>query len=498
GDTGVTIVLTPVGPIFPTNEWVNYFCSTNTYLGHPLPVGSVVDAFDPDGIHCGTFYVHTPGHYGFMPVYADDPYNPGDQGAEPYDLIRFYVNGIEAVTTGNTMWTEHGDTNEVCLEAGLEVTQICHLSEGWNLVSWRVDHASDYILDALASIEPCIEIVMGFEQGGLTYMPGLEQFSTLWYVDHLSGYWIKLKCDATLEITGVPVPISTPIPVTTGWNLVSYLPDFTLPTNEALGSVHNDLIVALGYDGGGLTYIPGDTLHNTLTYLAPCFGYWLKVTADGDLVYPAEGPIVVASSQKDNAPRLNASVPGVTATNRWVNLFSHNLMLDGETVPAGVVVTAHTLDGSQIGGFTMNQDGLFGFMAVYADDPGTPEVKGVQPGERFYLSINGVETNETFVWTEPGDHIEISAGLTAKEGSSGDETLPHGYSLDQNYPNPFNPTTTISFSVPATMNARIEIYNILGNLVATPFEGVAQAGLNTVVWDGRNTAGQSVASAIYF
>ncbi len=496
GDTGVTIVLTPVGPVFPTQEWVNYFCSTNTYMGHPLPVGSVVDAYDPDGIHCGTFYVHTPGRYGFMPVYADEPYNPGDQGAEPGDPIRFYVNGMEAVTSGNTVWTVPFDTNEVCLEAGVEVTHICHLSEGWNLVSWRVDHSSDYILDALASILDNVKIVLGFEQGGLTYMPGLEMFSTLWYVDHLSGYWINLKTDATLEITGVPVPTNTPIQVYSGWNLVSYLPDFELPTPEALSSVHDDLIVALGYDGVGLTYVPGEILYNTLDSMGPCFGYWLKMTRGGQLVYPTEGPIVVASKNSET-PVLNACAPGVKATRHWLNMYSYNLTMNGEPVRAGSQVAAHSLDGTQVGGFTMAEDGTFGFMAVYADDPGTPDVDGVKPGERFYLSVDGVATNETFVWTRTGDHIEIAASLTGTTSGS-DDALPSGYVLSQNYPNPFNPSTQISFTVPTTMKARIEVFNILGNLVATPFDGTAQAGSNTVAWDGRNSAGHSVASGIYF
>ncbi|MFZ1682536.1 MAG: T9SS type A sorting domain-containing protein, partial [Candidatus Zixiibacteriota bacterium] len=67
-----------------------------------------------------------------------------------------------------------------------------------------------------------------------------------------------------------------------------------------------------------------------------------------------------------------------------------------------------------------------------------------------------------------------------------------------NYPNPFNPSTTISFALPTTGNARIEVYNVLGALVAVPFDGVAQAGTHQVVWDGNDTRGQQVASGVYF
>jgi hypothetical protein len=45
--------------------------------------------------------------------------------------------------------------------------------------------------------------------------------------------------------------------------------------------------------------------------------------------------------------------------------------------------------------------------------------------------------------------------------------------LSQNYPNPFNPSTLIIFSVANTEQAKLVVYNILGQPVVTLFEGVA-------------------------
>jgi len=70
--------------------------------------------------------------------------------------------------------------------------------------------------------------------------------------------------------------------------------------------------------------------------------------------------------------------------------------------------------------------------------------------------------------------------------------------LSQNYPNPFNPTTTIKFSLPTAGVTKIEVYNILGELVSIPFEGMAAAGQNSIVWDGTNSHGENVSSGIYF
>ncbi|MCK4605652.1 MAG: T9SS type A sorting domain-containing protein, partial [candidate division Zixibacteria bacterium] len=459
------------------------------YMGGALPVGSVIDAF-AEGIHCGSFIVRESGKYGFLVVYGDDLHTPEIDGAGQDDLIRFYVNGVEAIPLAPAFWTSNGDVYEVCLEAATPTVHACDLTEGWNLVSWNIDQGTNNITEALASIEECLVVVLGYEAGGLTYDPTLPLFSTLNYVDYLSGYWINVNCDITLEITGTAVPTTTPIPVTEGWNLVSYLPDDILATPIALASIHDDLIVALGADN---VYQPGDDIHNTLLEMSSCHGYWVKVAQGGQLIYP--GPIPAPAPQVRANLMAAKGVPGLIPTTGWMNLYAHELLLDGAPVPAGATITAHTGDGKLIGSFAMEQDGLFGFMPVYADDPATDVTEGARQGEAFHLQVNGVRTMEEFVWTGHAQKREISS-LISK--SSSDGTLPSGCSLAQNYPNPFNPTTTISFSLPSAGRARIEIYNILGRLVAVPHDGMSSAGNNQIVWNGKNSAGKPVSSGVYF
>lgn len=64
------------------------------------------------------------------------------------------------------------------------------------------------------------------------------------------------------------------------------------------------------------------------------------------------------------------------------------------------------------------------------------------------------------------------------------ELLPKEFRLGQNYPNPFNPITTISYNLPKTSDARIEIFNILGQRVATLINERKTAGYHTVDFDG--------------
>ncbi|MCD4827946.1 MAG: T9SS type A sorting domain-containing protein [Candidatus Cloacimonetes bacterium] len=66
-----------------------------------------------------------------------------------------------------------------------------------------------------------------------------------------------------------------------------------------------------------------------------------------------------------------------------------------------------------------------------------------------------------------------------------------------NYPNPFNPETTISFELTKQGHARVSIYNLKGQRVANVLDRNLASGTHTVLWQGRNQAGNPVASGVY-
>ena len=77
------------------------------------------------------------------------------------------------------------------------------------------------------------------------------------------------------------------------------------------------------------------------------------------------------------------------------------------------------------------------------------------------------------------------------------EPVVYQFNLEPNYPNPFNPSTTIRFSLPQNEKVVLSIYDLLGKKVVDLVNGNMTAGWHTVEWNGKNQAGNLVASGVY-
>ncbi|MDD5764661.1 MAG: FlgD immunoglobulin-like domain containing protein [Candidatus Marinimicrobia bacterium] len=76
-------------------------------------------------------------------------------------------------------------------------------------------------------------------------------------------------------------------------------------------------------------------------------------------------------------------------------------------------------------------------------------------------------------------------------------TVIQAFKLLQNYPNPFNPSTTIEYEIPVEGKVRIQIFSLNGQLIKSFENTHTSAGDYSVPWDGKDTAGQTVASGFY-
>ena len=75
--------------------------------------------------------------------------------------------------------------------------------------------------------------------------------------------------------------------------------------------------------------------------------------------------------------------------------------------------------------------------------------------------------------------------------------LPEGFTLGQNYPNPFNPSTIIPYQLAASSEVRLEVFNLLGQHIATLVDGERPAGFHTATWHATDAAGRAVGAGVY-
>lgn len=109
-------------------------------------------------------------------------------------------------------------------------------------------------------------------------------------------------------------------------------------------------------------------------------------------------------------------------------------------------------------------------------------------------TINGVlhlkagEFDNTIPFTlGPNGSISYEGGnLKVTAVKQVDSPIPHQFFVGQNYPNPFNPSTNIQYGVPKRAFVTVKVFNLLGQEVATLFNGVREAGTYTISFNASN------------
>jgi len=147
-----------------------------------------------------------------------------------------------------------------------------------------------------------------------------------------------------------------------------------------------------------------------------------------------------------------------------------NLPIPGATINAGGYTATSAVNGSY------NMQVAIGTYAVTCSAPGYQTVVN----EGVVITENQTTISNFILPVFNEDEVQITQTL-----------------LKSNYPNPFNPETTIAFDVKGTQQVRIEIYNTKGQLIRTLVDEVKSQGHHSVIWNGRDDHGNSVASGIY-
>ncbi len=161
-----------------------------------------------------------------------------------------------------------------------------------------------------------------------------------------------------------------------------------------------------------------------------------------------------------------------------------------------VKINLQTGDTTRVGrtGFNVNTVGI-----AFNDNGILYGIKGTHTQVSDLFTINkttGVGTLVGAVGLQGLSGISFAKTLVGNDDVN--SVVPNEFSLYQNYPNPFNPSTRIEFALPIRSNVKLQIFNIVGELVYEFASKELNAGNHALVWNGLNSKGNFAGSGIYF
>ncbi|MCQ9205401.1 MAG: hypothetical protein NG737_03720, partial [Omnitrophica bacterium] len=116
------------------------------------------------------------------------------------------------------------------------------LKRGWNFVSLPLNLSDTDIGNVLSPIKTRLKDVWGHEPTDTNifwkhYRPGLEEYSSLREMNAAIGYWVDVKYNTTLQITGTLVPENAILNLKQGWNVIGWPYLDSQEISEALGAL---------------------------------------------------------------------------------------------------------------------------------------------------------------------------------------------------------------------------------------------------------------------
>lgn len=185
--------------------------------------------------------------------------------------------------------------------------------------------------------------------------------------------------------------------------------------------------------------------------------------------------------------------------------FTGSFRIDGEFLENVLILTNDKMDTYAVHGRDTFEERIY---SCYLMDEQTIWVGGFR---HMFLTTNGGRSFSVFqnfnTSIKDISFIDSTGFATGSNGSlyvysptvNNEELTVSKPNLKlDNYPNPFNPETTISFSNPQAGKVNLSIYNLKGQLVKELLDDEVTKGAHSVVWNGKDGSGKSVASGIYF
>jgi hypothetical protein len=271
-------------------------------------------------------------------------------------------------------------------------------------------------------------------------------------------------------------------------------------TNGGNGSCYR----ACADDAGGVTiswheYREGSQLD--------IYAQWID--ADGAVRWGTEGSPVSTASGSQWFPCMASDVSGGTIL-AWQDVRCPTQHIYAQRLsPSGYPIATTLM------GYAAHRDGgsirLEWVLSRIDGDAAFSILRSASPNEEFEelgeiaIAANGLSFSCTDESCRPGVSYRYRVDYRSADGGTRtlfeteDIAVPAvAMTLYQNYPNPFNPITEIRFLVPEAGAVSLAVYDVAGKLVRVLVDARLDAGPHDAIWDGRDEAGHTAATGIYF
>ena len=262
------------------------------------------------------------------------------------------------------------------------------VATAWNTVSLNVIPSGNDSSATVFGTGPAGDFLFIKDNAGDVYCPALGQ-DDIHYFQIGQGYQVYSSLADTFHIAGAPVnPATTAIPLTAGWNLISYLPSVPDSIVHALASIDSQLVIVK--NNAGQVYWPAYNIDN-IDSMLPGQGYKMLMSSAASLTYPTPlAGVAKRSVLAGNGPvylHLPNPVHYASHVNTGNNatLLAKNVSFGDRTAPDSSEIGAYDASGNLVGAGTVLH-GRAAF-AIWGIDPVTRKTNACSSGDKLSFKL---------------------------------------------------------------------------------------------------------------
>ncbi len=442
--------------------------------GTSLQIGDYVGAFYNDNgtMKCAGYIEWQGIQTGFL-VYGNDGTEAGKNGFdtdEPMEIRVWQTSSNTEWIMNDVVWLppyslngvvshmEQFANNGISAIGEMNTQAVCNknipVPLGWSMLSsncYPNEPAMDIVWSDIALDIVQIKDLSNF------YIPPIN-INNLGNWESEKGYYVKANQAVNLNIDGIPIdPLTTPIPLNEGWNLIPYLLEQAADPSNVFASILSDVVQVKNLTG---TYLPSLGI-NQLGTMQVNQAYLVKVCCNTSLTYD---PSMALRPSSVNTAMLSeyfgqASITPSTSTLVFLENADWN---EGDEF--GIYNQSGILVGS---GVYQNQNLA---ILVYGNDASTNEVDGLFAQEAYQIKYwhKGSNTSTTLEYELIEGHsyfVENDLVLIAGKTHTATNSLStHNHQL-QFWPNPASEQLNLNIHLSNAQDINIQLYDTNGKLV---------------------------------